>query len=150
LHLTVAFLGRASEAAALEAWDAFVWPLGATRVSLDAVVALGNPRRPSALSALLGRGHDVVARAIGDSREAPIRAARAAADERPPKPHVTLARIGASARPNERRHALAWAAAIDLAGPEVVLDRVALYASKTGPEGRRYTRLRELSLSPSP
>ena len=120
--------------------------MGRVRLAAGSDVGLGNPKRPSALSALLGRGNEIVARAMGESRAAPIHAAEAAADERSPKPHVTLARVGSSAGPNDRRLALGWAAALDLGAPPVLLDRVALYASKTGPDGRRYVKLRELSL----
>src|SRR5688572_3648888 len=59
LHLTVAFLGRAGPDRARAAWavaegvraQPFVARLGALK-------AMGNPRRPSAFSVLLGAGHD--------------------------------------------------------------------------------------------
>ncbi len=149
LHLTVAFLGRVGEERALAGWDCFRWPLGPTTVSLGEVVGLGDPKRPSALSALLVRGREDVERAMGESRGAAIEAAGAESDERPPKAHVTLARPSRSASRGERARAVAWAKTIDLRGAEIALGSVALYASGSGPGGRRYRRVRTITLSPA-
>ncbi|NUO52309.1 MAG: hypothetical protein HOV80_25940 [Polyangiaceae bacterium] len=147
LHLTIAFLGRVGEERALAGWERFRWPLGPTTVSLGDVVGLGNPRRPSALSALLVRGREEVEDAMGESRVGAIEAAGAEPDERPPKAHVTIARPSRSAGSRERARAVEWAKTIDLRGAEVLLDRVALYASGSGPEGRRYRQVRTVTLS---
>jgi RNA 2',3'-cyclic 3'-phosphodiesterase len=147
LHLTIAFFGRVGEDRALAGWERFRWPLGRTTVSLGEVVGLGDPRRPSALSALLVRGREDVERAMGESRGVAIEAAGAEPDKRPPKAHVTLARPSRSASSRERARAVEWAKTIDLRGAEIALDRVALYASGSGPEGRRYKQVRTLTLS---
>lgn len=146
LHLTVAFLDRCGEERALAAWEAFRWPAGVVTVTLGEVVPLGNPRRPSALSALLASGREEIERAMAVSREEPISVAGAPREERPPKAHVTLARISKNAGPSERRLSLAWAQSLALGAPRVLLDRVALYTSRPGAEGRRYGRVRELTL----
>lgn len=147
LHLTIAFLGRVGHDRALLGWERFRWPLGPTKVSLGDVVGLGDPRKPSALSALLVLGREEVEGAMGDSRGAAIDGAGADPDERPPKAHVTLARPSRSAGSHERGRAVAWAKAIDLRGAEITLDRVALYASGSGPGGRRYRKVETTTLS---
>lgn len=146
LHLTIAFLGRCDEESASAAWDLFAWPAPPLRVTLGEVVPLGNPRRPSALSALVVEGRDVVEAAMGASRDAPIARANGPKEERPAKAHVTLARISQSAGGADRRRALAWAEALRLGAPTAMLGKVALYASSPGPEGRRYKRVRERTL----
>ncbi len=149
LHLTIAFLGRVGEERALAGWAAFRWPLPPLMVTLGPLAPMGNPRRPSALAALLDRERERVEEAMGASRGAAIEAAGAELDARSPKAHVTLARPSRSAGAHDRALAIAWATAIDLGGPEVLLDRVALYASATGPGGRRYRKEREVKLEPA-
>ena len=127
LHLTVAFLGSCGEARAMRAWDALVWPLGAIDVSLGAVVAMGSPRRYSALSALLVEGREEVEDAMGRARGAVCAAAEVPADERSPRAHVTLARPSRRANDAIRGDGLRWAAALDLTDVRVRLDGMALY-----------------------
>lgn len=127
LHLTIAFLGACGEARARRAWDALEWRLPATLATLGAVIPMGSPRRYSALSALLETGRAEIESAMGASRAAVCAAAGAAADERPPKAHVTIARPQRSATDAERRDAVRWAASLRLEGVRVRLDSVALY-----------------------
>jgi 2'-5' RNA ligase len=146
LHLTIAFLDRCGEERALAAWEVFRWPASPMTATLGEVVPLGNPRRPSALSALLDAGRREIEGAMAECRDRAIAAAEAPKEERAPKAHVTLARISQSAGAADRRRALAWAESVALGAPLVSLDRVALYASSPGAEGRRYKRVRELTL----
>jgi 2'-5' RNA ligase len=127
LHLTVAFLGACGEERARAAFAALAWPLPAIDVTFGEVVAMGNPRRYSALSALLVTGRAEVEAAIGASRDAACEVAQVAIDERPPKAHVTIARPARSASDGDRRAALRWAHGIRLEGITVRLDQVALY-----------------------
>lgn len=127
LHLTVAFLGPCGEERARAAFAALAWPLPALDVTFGEVVPMGNPRRFSALSAVLVDGRAEVEAAIGASRDAACEAARVAVDERPPKAHVTVARPGRSATDADRRAALRWARDIHLGGVVARLDRVALF-----------------------
>jgi 2'-5' RNA ligase len=127
LHATVAFLGPVGEARARRAMDALSIPLSPLRVTLGAVVPMGNPRRFSALSALLDHGRDAVESAMAASRDRAWRAAAAERDDRPPKAHVTIARPTRDADESARRGALAWAASLRLGGVELTIDRVALY-----------------------
>ncbi|GAB4200809.1 MAG: hypothetical protein OHK0013_12200 [Sandaracinaceae bacterium] len=134
LHLTVAFLGPCGEEAALRALAALDEALArdaSLRAPIDAslgeVVPMGDPRRYSALSALLARG-----RAAAEARMAVLRdpladAAGARREVRAPKAHVTIARPSRAASTAERRAGLSWAAALALEKVHVRLDRVALY-----------------------
>jgi 2'-5' RNA ligase len=127
LHLTVAFLGPVGEDRARAAFDALAWPLAAVDVTFGEVVAMGDPRRYSALSALLARGRDEVERAMGTARGPVADAAGIARERRAPKAHVTLARPRRDAAAAQRAQGLAWARALDLSDAGARLDRVALY-----------------------
>jgi 2'-5' RNA ligase len=133
LHLTVAFLGAVGEASARAAFDSL--PPAAIRrfkISLGAVVPMGNPRRPSALSVQI-EGTDGEGRSIADVLFAPRDALREAADlpteKRPMRPHVTLARLRRKASAKERQRAFAWAEESDLASTRIGLDRIGLYTA---------------------
>jgi 2'-5' RNA ligase len=128
LHVTVAFLGGVDEGAAHRAFVlATRWPTGPIDVRLGRLRALGNRRRPSALSATFAEGAELVASGISAVRDPMLAAAGARPDRRPPLPHVTLARIARGASASERRAALAWAEALELRAPRLLLDRIALY-----------------------
>ncbi len=127
LHATVAFLGAVDEAAAHRAFDALAIELAPIDVTLGAVIAMGDPKRYSALSALFDRGRDAVETAMGDCRERAWSAAAAKPDRRGPIAHVTLARPDRRASERERRAGLAWASALAIEPVEVRIDRVALY-----------------------
>lgn len=126
LHVTVAFLGPCGEAAARRAW-ACPSEGGPFEVTLAGMKALGDPRNPSALTVLLGEGHDPVAEAIGRWRGPMLRAAEARPERRPPLPHCTVARLGRRASERERRAALAWARDLPPIGARLSLDRLALF-----------------------
>ncbi len=132
LHITVAFLGGVGETSGRAAFDlAEGWPTGPLRVRLGEVRAMGNPRRASALSAMVHPGPGSPGRpleaAMASVRGAMLERAGAVPDRRPPLPHVTLARITRRAGRDERRAALDWAARVDLGSPMVELTRIALY-----------------------
>lgn len=129
LHATVAFLGRVEAEQARAAFElAQNWPTGPISASLGDVRPMGNPRRASALSAMIqaepGR---LLEDAIDSVRDAMLAAAGAPPDQRPPLAHVTLARIGRKASKQERKNAISWAEGLDLGRPAVRIDRLALY-----------------------
>jgi len=133
VHLTLAFLGGCSEEAAeraLAALDAQLEraPLSPLAVSLGDVVAMGGSRRNySALSALLELGRAEVSACIASLRDLLTYPASGRTDQRPPKPHVSIARPRARASEADREAGLAWAAALRLHGVHARLDRIALY-----------------------
>ncbi|MDH4017917.1 MAG: 2'-5' RNA ligase family protein [Actinomycetota bacterium] len=147
LHATVAFLGAVEESAARRAFAlAVTWPTGPLDVRLAGLRALGNRRKPSALSVMLGEGAEAVAEGIAALRDDMLATAGARPDSRPPLPHVTLARIGRRADARERKAALAWAEAIDLGAPAVRLDRIALYTWSADRRARLFDLVAERPL----
>lgn len=125
LHATLAFLGSVTPDAAMAAWRALALDVPARAVVLGDVVPLGDPRHPSALSAVVD---DAPLRdAIGAARAAVSLAASAPLDARPPLVHVTVARIGRRVTDAERAAAIAWAASLRLAQVPARIDEVALY-----------------------
>ena len=142
IHATIAFLGAVTEAQARRAMAALALDLAPTRVTLGSVVPMGNPRRFSALSALVDRGRAELERSMGDCRERAWSAAESERDDRPPKAHVTVARPLRRASDGDRRAALEWASSLSLGGVEVLVDRVALYtwSDTRGERGAREFR----------
>lgn len=138
LHLTIVFLGPCGEARARAAWDLARWVGPAIAVRLGAVVPMGDPRRPGALSALLARGEAEVGAIIARLRGPLAEAAGMRPDPRPPRPHLTLARIGRRATAEQRAAALRWAAALDLAAVELSLSGLALYTRAAPGQDRRF------------
>jgi 2'-5' RNA ligase len=132
VHLTLAFLGGCREESAMRALEALDERMQHTRlavmdISLGEVVAMGSRRRYSALSALLDRGRDEAIACIAAFRDALTEAATGRRDERPPKPHVTLARPKRRATDSDREAGLEWASSVDVRHVRTRLDRVALY-----------------------
>lgn len=132
VHLTLAFLGGCGEKnalAAVAALDAHLRhaPVSVTDVSLGQVVPMGSRRRYTALSALVEEGREEISATIAALRDVLTDAAGARRDERPPKPHVTLARPRRRATDADREAGIRWAAELDLRSVRARLDRVALY-----------------------
>jgi 2'-5' RNA ligase len=129
LHLTVAFLGPVSRSDAEAAFAVACedWPTGSIGIALGDVRGMGNPRRPSALSALVSDGAADLSEAISSLRDRTCATAGVRADERTPLPHVTIARPSRSATAAEREAAVAWATGLDLGRPRITLRRLVLY-----------------------
>jgi len=127
-HLTLAFLGPVDEATA-RATFARVDPAVAAPldVRLDRVRLMGHPRRGTALAATLGLGGEALAERIGGHRAALLEVAGARPDDRPPLPHLTVARIRRRASRPERRAALRWAEGLELGDVTHRIDAIALY-----------------------
>lgn len=153
LHLTVAFLGasgRAGAERALAALDEALSrdPLAPFAYALGEVIPLGNPRRYSALSATLTAGREEAARLIASLRDPLIAAAGARPDERPPLPHVTLARPSRRADRRDRDAGLAWARGLDLGEVTGEIDRIALYTWAEERRERHFRVVAERALGP--
>lgn len=136
LHCTVSFFGSVPEADAQRAWSLVPDLVSAEAVagSFVEVKPLGNPRKPSALSAMIGHGRKPLSEIIEGARAPLLEAAGAPADDRPILPHMTLARIQRRASSAERRVALRWAQSLEVAEASFVVSSVALY---TWAEDRR-------------
>jgi|LNFM01.1.fsa_nt_gb 2'-5' RNA ligase len=127
LHATVAFLGAVTEGSARAAFEALAIKLEPIDVTLGSVVAMGNPKRYSALSALIDEGRDALEWAMGECRDRAFSAAGAKPESRPPKAHVTVARPSRDASDRVRRAGLEWASKLTLSGERLRIDRVSLY-----------------------
>lgn len=135
LHVTVAFLGPVSEAAAEAAWQAAAdIDEGPFRVGLGPPAALGRPRRPSAFGLDLGAGGEAVAEFIRRWRD-PLRAAAGCGPEtREVRPHLTLGRPPRHGGNAIRARARRWVETWEPPPATLHLDRLALY---TASEDRR-------------
>lgn len=111
------------------------------------MTALGSPRRPSALSALVAEGRSELASAIGQLRGPLLLAAGAPPDTREPLPHVTLARIQRKASSSERRAAVAWASELDLSSVSFCIDALGLYTWAQDRAERLFTIKERLKLA---
>jgi 2'-5' RNA ligase len=150
LHLTVAFLGRCGEERARAAWAvAEGFRAAPIRARLGGLRGLGNPRRPSALSAVLLTGHDEAVAVCRALRDPMIEAAGARPEAREPLPHLTVARPAMRAGPRERRVAVAWAEAKKPIGIDIVLDRLALFTWSDDRKARQFQIVLERLLAQS-
>ena len=141
-HLTVAFLGAVDEGAARRAFALAEAPKIAA--SLGEPRALGNPRRPSALCALLEEGQGALSVYL-ETFASPMRQAAGLGPEtRPPLPHVTFARVQRRATEGEHQTALTWWLAQALAG-RLELTRVALYTWAEDRSRRLFRKVLEKS-----
>ena len=148
LHVTLGFLGAVQEKLALSAWQRIADFPSFRRVagSFTGVEPLGHPRKPSALSAVVDRGRKELSEMIAEARGPLLKAAGAPEDDRPPLPHMTLARIQRRASSAERREALAWAKAIDLDAVTFHAASVALYTWSNDRRERLFQIVEQLEL----
>ncbi len=148
-HCTIAFLGPVGASQARIAWervgDLFA-PEGPKSGSFEALRPLGNPRKPSALAAIVREGREELGALIARTRAPLLEAAGAAPDDRDPLPHVTLGRIQRRASGSERRAALAWAATVALGSTRFAADSVALYTWSEDRSLRLFDRIEEQRL----
>jgi 2'-5' RNA ligase len=130
LHLTLAFLGACGEDRALRAWQAIA-PIGhpPIRACAGAWRAMGPPRRPSAYALTLGRGRRLTARLIESCRAAALAGAELPCDDRPPLPHITLARprLRAVGATDSREAMAAWLRHAPVPGQPFTLEEIGLY-----------------------
>lgn len=143
LHVTVAFLGRCGEERARAAFAlAPRFVLEDRVIGLGPVVAMGK----SAIATLVVEGAPGIRRGTLACRDAMTDAAGAPPERRPPRPHLTLARLERQAGAAERQAAMRWAAGLDISGARPDIDRLALYASHPDPGEVRYRILDSLGL----
>ncbi len=148
VHMTVAFLGAVGPEAAERAWATVLgYQSSPIELSLGGLRAMGNPRRPSALSVLVESGNDRVAALIAALRGPACAAADARPDDRPPLPHITIARPARDASADERRAAVEWARAQPPVNAKVVLDRLVLFTWATDRRERQFRVVHQQLLS---
>ncbi|MCX7807157.1 MAG: hypothetical protein N2515_00990 [Deltaproteobacteria bacterium] len=130
LHVTIAFFGPIEAEGAERAFRDFVasGPYPALSAFLGPVVPMGgDASRYTALSALLWAS----SQGFLEQTERWHRELRAQAgllpENRPFRPHLTLARPSPRANPKERAAGLSWAKSIDFGGMGLRFERIALY-----------------------
>ena len=149
LHITLSFLGSVEEAEARKAWELIgsFASFHAVAGTFDRVKPLGHPRKPSALSAMVDDGREALAEMIAEARGPLLAAGDAPPDDRPPLPHMTLARIQRRAKSAERREALRWAEAVDVGRASFNAASVALYTWSTDRQERLFQIVEQHDLS---
>lgn len=149
LHVTLAFLGRCSDEQAQAAWrQCCQSPPPALPLGAGAYAWFGRPGRPRVLALELF-GVEVLSRWMLANRAAIATAAGVAADMRPPRPHLSLARLGTSIDREAAEDLLAGLPLPDTTG--IRLDTMALYrrASADAPAGGpRYRIVERHALAP--
>lgn len=131
LHATVAFLGRMDHAlapAVLDAMDRIDFE--ADDVRFARLVALPSRRRPSAISfELAGPGRPALIDLIARERQGLVELARGRQDDRPPYPHVTVARPPRRTPADLRRRILGWVDGVTPPEGTVVARELVLFRS---------------------
>ena len=141
LHITLAFLGQvADERLADASAAAAIAGAGKSpfRIILDRAGRFPASGPPRALWLGVGAGADDLARLAADlARE--LRARAFALEDRPFRPHLTLARVRTEATPAEARAVAAAVGALAVPRLELRVDQVAVVESHLSPRGPRYT-----------
>ncbi len=142
LHMTVAFLGPVRERQARDAFTrASLWTRGSFSVSLGEIIALGNPRKYSALCALFSEGNARAIQFIETLRTPMLEAARVAPDSRDILPHITVMRPKRRAPRPQRQAGLEWARSLSLVDESILIDKLALYTWREDRSVRRYQKM---------
>jgi len=128
VHMTIAFLGAmdpALQSVLVPILERVrVQPFG---IKLGKLLALPSPKKVSALSLEVCDGRDTACELISQLRDPLIKAAGARADNRPPLPHITVARPIRKFKNEGQKAALAWVARQAALEETVRLDRIAIY-----------------------
>lgn len=127
LHVTLAFLGACSEAAALQAWkQATQHPPAALYMTTSALQPMGKKSRPSAFSLLFDDDEPLVVW-MQTHRAAVLAAAAARPDNRTPLPHLTIARPQRRISQSQRDKALIWCQSQKIQPQQLWFRHMALY-----------------------
>ena len=148
LHITVAFLGPCTPKAAHAGWNTLTGkehpPI---QVQLESLCGMGNPRRPSAYALTLSKGGEETAQLMAHWRPPIYEAAGARADERPPLPHITVARPPRKAKAEMRHLGRDWVKTQSVPAAEFLLERIALYTWSVDRQTQLFQIVEERSLN---
>lgn len=148
LHITIAFLGACGPEQAHTAWDVLVAqshpPI---EIQLGPLRAMGHPRHPSAYALTLAQGHEPTAQIMGQWRSAIGDALQIRLDERPPLPHITVARPKRKTRKDAKRLGETWMNQSNTVSAQVQLNRVALYTWHEDRQSQLFQIVEERPLS---
>ncbi|TVQ99553.1 MAG: hypothetical protein EA398_12185 [Deltaproteobacteria bacterium] len=149
LHVTLAFLGPVSADAANQAFGAATADLDHAPVDFvpGPVLPFGPRDRFSALSSVPAEQAEPLCALMTAIARIAFPAAGRPLDPRPPRPHVTLARVPRRASIEERAAALTWAEQLRPGLDRVRLDTVALYTWTEDRRERLFRIVREVALA---
>jgi 2'-5' RNA ligase len=147
LHATLAFLGPCGESKARAAWaEACKAPLPCFEVRFGHVEPFGPPRRPSAFGLTVEDDSGALRAAFLDHQAKLLRAAGLPPDNRPPRPHVTVARPTRAATDAERHAALSWSKGLRPPASGARLDALALYTWAKDRRAQLFVKVETLPL----
>ena len=148
LHLTLCFFGSVQAEAAQRAWQQVKRfdALRSVEGTFGEVRALGHPRKPSALAAIVADGREAFCAMILEARAPLLAEAGARFDDRAPLPHMTIARVRRRADGPERRAANGWMSTIDLRGARFQATEIALYTWSSDRRTRLFNVVERRSL----
>lgn len=127
-HITAAFLGPCGEADAIAVFEeAQAIEVPVVRGTLGRVAALGPPKRPSTLAALIEDGNEAFAQIMAARRDDWLRRVGKGPDRWPVLPHCTLARATRRATDPQREAALEWGHGLATSGVGFQVHPLALY-----------------------
>jgi 2'-5' RNA ligase len=148
LHLTLCFFGAVQEVDARRAWGGLgrFRSLRPVEGTFERLQPLGNPRKPSALTAIVAEGREAFVEMVLEARAPLLAEAGAPPDDRPPLPHMTIARIQRRAKGGDRRAALDWLDTVDFAHARFRAIEVALYTWSRDRQARLFDIVERHSL----
>lgn len=152
-HVTLAFLGRCGQPAAERAFAEATTQADTMPAELSlrgtGWQLLGPPRAPSAVSLLVNADAGRLETLIAAHRGALYAAAGAAPDTRPPKPHVTVARLDRRLPDADRECTRRRLDASPPPDGELVLDRLTLFTWTESRDRRLFRRVASTRLGPT-
>ena len=146
LHVTLAFLGACSEAAALQAWkQATQQPPAAICMTTSTLQPMGKKSRPSAFSFLF-RDDEPLVDWMETYRADVLAAAAARPDNRTPLPHLTIARPRRRISPSQREKALVWCHSQQIKPHRLWFRHMALYTWSADRRERLFRKVQLIQL----
>ena len=146
LHITLAFLGNCSPINAQQTWEhATKIPPHATTIISNQLKPMGNPKRPSALS-LTFQQDEIISQWISTYRGALLQQAGARPDNRPPLPHLTIARPQRRITDKQRANAVEWSQSIVVPSIPISFSTMALFTWSVDRKEILFRKVHEMNL----
>ena len=133
------FLGPVAEEQALQAWQrGLALPIRPVAFTLGSMAPFGNPRKPSAYAFTLEKGRAALVNYMQRHTGELLAVAGKAAQERPPRPHITVARPPRKASSDLRAAGMAGLESIDPPADLLRIDQLALYTWADDRKARQF------------
>ena len=152
-HVTLAFLGRCGEQPARRAFDVATTAAAQmpARIRVDGTrwQLLGSARAPSAVSLLVRAQDNLLDTLIHGHRGSLCAAAAVTPDQRPPKPHVTVARLSRKLPRADRERLAGTLSGTGVAALSLTLDQLSLFTWTEQRDQRLFRRVASVPLGRS-